>query len=112
MFARPEVFHPFAGSEVYARAGGRAAIAALIDGLYDRIEGDAALRALFGRDLSNERESQKRFFTEWLGGGDGAYTQRADVPIKHRHDLLPITRALAEKWLDHFASALEEAVAD
>jgi truncated hemoglobin YjbI/ankyrin repeat protein len=109
--ARPEAHRPFAGDDALARAGGRAAVDALVDGLYDRIEGDAVLRPLFGRDLSNEREAQKRFFTEWLGG-EGAYTERAHVPIAHRHDLLPITGALAGKWLSCFRAALEEAVSD
>jgi truncated hemoglobin YjbI len=67
-----------------------------VDGLYDGIEVDAALRPLFGRDLATERESQKRFFTDWLGG-EGNY--RSYLPLKHRHDLLPITRTLAGKLL-------------
>jgi truncated hemoglobin YjbI/ankyrin repeat protein len=109
--ARPDAHRPFAGGDVLARAGGRAAVAALIDGLYDRIETDAALRPLFGRDLVNEREAQKRFFTEWLGG-DADYSERAYLPLKHRHDLLPITRALAKQWLSHFRGALAAAVPD
>ena len=40
--ARPDAHHPFAGGDVLARVGGRAAVEALIDGLYNRIETDAA----------------------------------------------------------------------
>ena len=109
--ARPDAHRPFAGGEMLARAGGPAAISALVDGLYDRVEKDGALRPLFGRDLTGERAAQKRFFTEWLGG-ETAYSDQAYLPLKHRHDLLPITRALAGKWLAHFAAALEVAVAD
>jgi hemoglobin len=108
---RPDAHRPFAGGDLFARVGGRAAVEALIEGLYDRIETDAALRPLFGRDLVNEREAQKRFFTEWLGG-DAVYSDRAHTPLKHRHDLLPITRALAGEWLAHFRGALEAAVQD
>src|SRR5207253_6436533 len=107
----PDAHRPFAGGDLFARVGGRAAVEALIEGLYDRIETDATLRPLFGRDLVNERETQKRFFTEWLGG-NAAYSDRAHAPLKHRHDLLPITRALAGKWLAHFRGALEAAVQD
>ena len=39
-----------------------------------------------GRDLGNEREAQKRFFTEWLGG-EAEYSDSAYFPLKHRHDL-------------------------
>src|SRR5262249_46518940 len=61
------------------------------------------------RDLTNERRAQKRFFVEWLGGENG-YSDRAHMPLKHRHDLLPITRIHAERWLTHFCDALASAV--
>jgi truncated hemoglobin YjbI len=109
--AHSEVHRPFVGSDLFARIGGRPTVESLIDGLYDRIEGDTALRPLFGRDLTNEREAQKRFFSEWLGG-KGEYSDRAYSPIKHRHDLIPITRALAGKWLSHFHQSLDLAVID
>ena len=102
---------PFAGSDLLARIGGRTAIAALIDGLYDRVEADAELRPLFGRDLTDEREAQKRFFIEWFGGAT-EYSERAYFPLKHRHDLIPITHALAGRWLSHFRHALDRAVPD
>jgi truncated hemoglobin YjbI/ankyrin repeat protein len=106
-----EAHRPFVGSDFFTRIGGRPTIEALIDGLYDGIEVDTALRPLFGRDLQNEREGQKRFFTEWLGGR-GEYSDRAHSPIKHRHDLVPITRALARKWLVHFRQSLDRVVTD
>jgi truncated hemoglobin YjbI len=109
--AHPEAHRRFVGGDIFARIGGAAAINALIDGLYDRIDADAALRPMFGRDTTNERAAQKRFFTEWLGGECG-YSDHAHLPLKHRHDLLPITHALAEKWLAHFRSSLDSAVSD
>ncbi|HXQ08426.1 MAG TPA: hypothetical protein VN831_27195, partial [Bradyrhizobium sp.] len=66
--AHPEAHRPFAGGGLFRRIGGYAAVEALIDGLYDRIGADSALRPFFNRDLANEREAQKRFFAEWLGG--------------------------------------------
>jgi truncated hemoglobin YjbI/ankyrin repeat protein len=109
--AHPDAHRPFVGGNLLRRIGGCTAVEALIDGLYDRIETDAVLRPLFSRDLANEREAQKRFFAEWLGG-DASYSERAHLPLKHRHDLLPITRTLAEKWLAHFRAALDSAVSD
>src|SRR5262245_12221499 len=105
----PDAHHPFAGGDLLGRIGGETAIAALIDGLYDRIETDPLVRPLFNRDLTNEREAQKRFFAEWLGG-ETLYSDRAHLPLAHRHDLLPITRAVAERWLGHFRDALDAAV--
>jgi truncated hemoglobin YjbI/ankyrin repeat protein len=109
--ANPEAHRPFIGGDLFARAGGVAGIDLLIDRLYQRIEADAALRPLFGRDLTNEREAQKRFFTEWLGG-ERRYSDHAHLPLKHSHDLLPITRPLAGKWLAHFRGALDSTVFD
>jgi truncated hemoglobin YjbI/ankyrin repeat protein len=104
--AHREAHRPFVDSDVFTRIGGRATIDSLIEGLYDRIETDPELRPLFGRDLTNERDAQKRFFSEWLGG-DREYSDRAYLPLKHRHELLPITRELASKWLAHFRAALD-----
>ena len=108
--AHPEAHRAFTGSGVFSRIGGGKAVDALVDGLYDRIATDPVLRPLFNRDLARERAAQKRFFIEWLDGESG-YSDRASTPLKHRHDLLPITRALAERWLTHFRDALTSAVA-
>jgi truncated hemoglobin YjbI/ankyrin repeat protein len=109
--AHPEAHRAFIDSDVLRRIGGAAAVEALIDGLYDRLETDSALRPLFGRDLANGRAAQKRFFVEWLGG-ESSYSSTTHLPLKHRHDLFPITRMFAGKWLAHFRDALNIAVAD
>jgi truncated hemoglobin YjbI len=109
--AHPEAHRPFVGGDLFARIGGPAAVGVLVDGLYDRIENDAALQPLFSRDLTGEREAHKRFFSERLGGVS-SYSSTTHLPLKHRHDLLPITRVLAGKWLAHFHDALNIAVAD
>jgi truncated hemoglobin YjbI/ankyrin repeat protein len=109
--ANPKAHRRFVGSNVFLRAGGAAAVNALIDGLYDRIETDALLPPLFGGDLRSGREGQKRFFAEWLGG-DRSYSESAYFSLNHRHDLLPITGGIAEKWLAHFRNSLDIAVAD
>jgi len=107
----PEAHRPFVDGDLIGRIGGRDKVDALIDRLYDRIEAGLALRPLFGRHLRNERDGQKRFFTAWLGG-DGGYSERAYLPLKHRHDLLPITAMLAERWLAHLRGSLDLTVSD
>src|SRR5438128_1294954 len=109
--AHPEAHRPFVGDDLLARIGGRATVDALIDGLYDRIEADPPLRRLFGHHLGNEREGQKRFFGEWLGG-DSAYSERAYWALADRHDLLPISGSLAEQCLAHFRASLETVVSE
>jgi truncated hemoglobin YjbI len=109
--ANAEVHRPLVGGDLLRRIGGRTAVEALIDRLYERIAADAVLRPIFNRDLTNERKAQMLFFVEWLGG-DSGYSDRAYLPLKHRHDLLPITRARAEQWLAHFVDALDSVVSD
>jgi len=109
LLAQAEAHRPFVGSSLFEQVGGSATVSALVARLYDGIESDRELRPLFGRDLTLERESQRRFFSEWLGG-EREYSDRAHLPLKHRHDLIPITRALAARWLGHFRHALDASI--
>ncbi len=103
-------FRPFRHTDLFARIGGQSATSTLVDALYDRFEADKVLRPLFARDLRDERARQKLFFAEWLGG-PRRYSDASHAGLEHRHDGLPITRALAGRWLGHFRRALEAAVA-
>jgi hemoglobin len=103
-------FRPFRGTDLLGRIGGQPAVDRLVDLLYDGIAHDDQLRPLFPRDLADGRSMQKLFFAEWLGG-PRRYSERAHAGLGHRHDGLPITPALASRWLGHFGRALEAAVA-
>jgi truncated hemoglobin YjbI/ankyrin repeat protein len=102
-------FRPFRDTGLFARLGGQAAIDRLVDTLYDRFVTDEPLRPLFDRDLTTERTRQKLFFAEWLGGPP-AYSAFAWAGLAHRHAELPISRALAGRWLGHFRRALEAVI--
>jgi truncated hemoglobin YjbI len=104
-------FRPFRDTGLFERIGGQPAIDRLVDLLYAGIEGDEQLRPLFPRDLADGRSMQKLFFAEWLGG-PGRYSEQAHAGLRHRHDGLPITPALASRWLEHFRRAIEATVAD
>jgi ankyrin repeat protein len=52
----------------------------------------------------------KLFFAEWLGG-PGCYSEQAHAGLRHRHDGLAITPALADRWLGHFHRAMVATVA-
>ena len=96
------------GTTRFARLGGREALARLVDAFYARIERDPELRPIFPSDLAPGREKQKRFLEQWLGG-EPRYTQRYGEPaLRRRHLPFPITAPAAERWLAHFAAALEE----
>jgi truncated hemoglobin YjbI len=102
-------WRPFRGTGLFRRIGGQQAVDRLVDRLYEGISGDAQLRPLFPRDLAGSRSRQKLFFAEWLGG-PGRYSEQAHAGLRHTHDGLPITAALADRWLGHLRRALEATV--
>lgn len=106
----PPGFRPFRGSDLFERIGGQQTVDRLVDLLYGGIGDDEQLRPLFPRDLADGRSMQKLFFCEWLGGPP-RYSEQSHAGLRHRHDGLPITAALASRWLGHFRRALEAAVA-
>src|SRR5580700_245897 len=106
----PPGFRPFRGADLFERIGGQPAVDGLVDLLYEGIGDDDQLRPLFPRDLAGARSMQKLFFAEWLGG-PGRYSEQAHAGLRHTHDGLPITPALADRWLGHFRRALEATVA-
>ena len=101
---------PLGGPDLFERIGGQPAINALVDLLYEGIGDDDQLRPLFGGGLGDSRSMSKLFFAEWLGG-PRRYSERAYASMRNRHADLPITPALAGRWLGHFRLALEATVA-
>jgi len=101
---------PFRDTGLFERIGGQPAIGRLVDLLYEGIAGDDQLRPLFPRDLAGSRSMQKLFFAEWLDG-PRRYSAQAHKGLGSSHDGLPITPALAGRWLEHFRRAMEATVA-
>jgi truncated hemoglobin YjbI/ankyrin repeat protein len=106
----PPGFRTFRGADLFERIGGQPTIDGLVDLLYEGIGDDDQLRPLFPRDLAGSRSMQKLFFAEWLGG-PRRYSEQAHAGLRHRHDGLPITPALADRWLGHFHGAMVATVA-
>jgi truncated hemoglobin YjbI len=106
----PPGFRPFRGTDLFERIGGQPTIDRLVDLLYEGTADDDQLRPLFPRDLAHSRSMQKLFFAEWLGG-PRRYSEQAHAGLRHSHDGLPITPALADRWLGHFHRALVATVA-
>jgi truncated hemoglobin YjbI/ankyrin repeat protein len=106
----PPGFRPFRGTDLFERIGGQPAVDRLVDLLYEGIGDDDQLRPLFPRDIAHSRSMSKLFFAEWLGG-PGCYSEQAHAGLRHRHDGLAITPALADRWLGHFHRAMVATVA-
>ena len=106
----PAGYRTFRGTDLFERIGGQRTIDRLVDLLYEGIGDDDQLRPLFRRDLAGARSIQKLFFAEWLGG-PRRYSEQAHAGLRHSHDGLPITPALADRWLGHFHRAMVATVA-
>jgi hemoglobin len=110
LFSHPLGFRPFGDTGLFERIGGQPAVGRLVDLLYEGIGDDDQLRPLFPRDLADSRSIQKLFFAEWLDG-PRRYSAQAYKGLGSSHDGLPITPALAGRWLGHFRRATEATVA-
>lgn len=95
--------------KVFQAMGGRAAVARLIDELYDRIMADPQLRPMFSGDSQGERVRQKAFFEEWFGGDDLYTQQYANRGLCQIHHEIYITKEFAGRWLGHFREAMKSA---
>jgi truncated hemoglobin YjbI/ankyrin repeat protein len=102
---------PLENGELYERIGGRATVERLVEALYARFETDKVIRSFFGRNFSAERERQKVFFAEWLGGSSG-YSESAWGALHRHHEDLPISEEVATRWLGHLSGALSDTVTD
>jgi truncated hemoglobin YjbI/ankyrin repeat protein len=109
LFEHAPGFRPFRGTGLFERIGGQPTIDRIVDLLYEEIGGDDQLRPLFPRDLAGTRSMQKLFFAEWLDG-PRHYSARAYQGLGPGHAGLPITQALARRWLGHFRRAMAAAV--
>ncbi len=92
----------------FQRLGGRAALVAIVEAFYDRIDADPELRPIFPPDLRPGRDKQAAFLEE-LFGGEPRYRQiYGEAALRRRHLAFTITGRAAGRWLEHFSAALDE----
>lgn len=98
----------------YDTLGGRAAVLALTEAFYDRMEQrEPALAALHptdehGRITRRTRDRFGLFLVAWLGGPQ-EYMQRFGHPrLRLRHGRVPIDIAMRDAWLRCMHAALDD----
>lgn len=100
----------------YEMLGSDAAVRALVDRFYDRMDSDprfATIRALHPADLTASRDKLYWFLSGWLGG-PALYVERHGHPrLRARHLPFPIGSVERDQWLLCMAESMAEAgVAD
>jgi hemoglobin len=80
----------------------------LVEAFYRRVEADPELRAIFPPDLTEGKERQYLFLTQYFGGPP-RYNERYGPPfLRRRHFPFAITREARDRWITHMLAAIEE----
>ena len=91
---------------IYDEIGGAPAVAAVVDGFYERLIADVDLMSYFdGRDMRRLKAHQRALVTVALGGTAEEYTGKMMQPA---HSGLAITDEAFDKVLDHLLAVLTD----
>ena len=105
--ANPIVFNPDQRT-VYELVGGDTTFRHLVDAFYTRVERDPLLRPLFPEDISEGKEHQFLFLTQFWGGPSRYDALRGHPRLKMRHAPFKIGQAERDAWLGHMLAAIDE----
>lgn len=105
--ADPIVFNP-ERQTVYEQIGGDETFHRLVDTFYARVERDPLLRPLFPKDMTQGKEHQFLFLTQYWGGPARYDALRGHPRLKMRHAPFKIGQAERDAWLGHMLAAIEE----
>ncbi|EST51634.1 globin [Brevibacillus panacihumi W25] len=95
------------GNTYYEMIGGADTLARLVDTFYDLVIQHPDLSPLFPDDLSDVKERQYQFLTQFLGG-PALYTEKHGHPmLRARHLRFPIGPTQAEAWLACMSEAMD-----
>jgi hemoglobin len=99
----------------YQRLGGEAALRALVDRFYDLMDElpeAYGIRRLHPQDLSGSRDKLFKFLSGWLGGPPLYVSEYGHPRLRARHLPFPIGASERDQWLTWMNQALDEQVSD
>ena len=98
-------------AEMYERVGGHEFFARLVNGFYDRVEGDAVLRPLYPQGeegMLAAREHLAMFLSQYWGGPPVYNETRGAPMLRARHLPFRIGAAERDAWFGHMKAAVEQ----
>jgi hemoglobin len=110
-----EIPQAAAADGVYLRLGGEGAVRALVDRFYawmDLLPEAQAVRRLHPASLERSADSLFKFLSGWFGGPPLYIRERGHPRLRMRHMPFAIGRAERDQWLLCMRRALAEQVAD
>jgi hemoglobin len=98
---------------MFDRLGGVVVIDRLVEAFYarmDRLSEAAGIRAMHADDLSQTKQTLKRYLSEWTGGPKLYSPEKGEPRLRQRHMGFKIGAAERDAWLLCMSGALEETV--
>ena len=80
----------------------------LVDVFYDLVAKDPDLSPIFPKDLTETKEKQRMFLTQFLGGPPLYSEQHGHPMLRARHMPFPVTPTRANAWLACMSKAMDE----
>jgi hemoglobin len=91
----------------YKMIGGADTVARLVDAFYDLVKQHPELAPIFPDDLTETKEKQYMFLTQFLGGPTLYSDVHGHPMLRARHMKFPITPKRAEAWLSCMKEAMD-----
>jgi hemoglobin len=92
---------------LYARVGGDAFFAALVERFYGGVADDPLLRPLYPTDLEPPKRRLALFLAQYWGGPSTYSAERGHPRLRMRHVRFQIGQPERDAWLEHMAQAVE-----
>jgi hemoglobin len=93
---------------IYEMIGGQKTIAQLVNVFYDRVKQDPDLAPIFPENLTETKQKQTLFLTQFFGGPQLYSDQYGHPMLRARHMPFPVTPTRARAWLNCMSGAMDE----
>lgn len=98
----------FYDGNLYDDIGGAATLKKLVDVFYGLVAAHPELAPIFPDDLTETKEKQYKFLTQFLGGPNLYSREYGHPMLRARHMPFPITPKRAEAWLSCMEQAMDQ----
>ena len=92
----------------YQDIGGAETLQKLVDVFYNLVAAHPDLAPIFPEDLTETKERQFKFLSQFLGGPDLYSREHGHPMLRARHMPFPITPERAEAWLSCMNQAMDK----